>query len=177
MPVPAEAAPTGADADGDPSTDPLAKLRADIGGARGKAVLLETTAAGYGQGPAGAPRRDWEQRRIGAEWPDVLETTRRTVFMDVASACNLPAVLLESRAEGTSQREALRRWVHLGVEPMGALIAAELAAKLDRPGLMLDFSPLMASDLAGRGRFLKQLVDSGMSLDGALALSHLVPAE
>ena len=153
--------------------DPLAELKADIGKARGRALLVETTAAGYGQGPAGAPRRDWEQRRVGAEWPDVLRATRGEVFEHVAHACNLPAVLLDSRAEGTAQREALRRWVHLAVEPMGDLVAAELAAKLDRPGLRLDFAPLMASDLAGKARAIKGLVESGLELPAATAIAGL----
>lgn len=153
--------------------DPLKSLKSDIAKARGKALLVETTVAGFGQGREGAPRRDWEQRRIGAEWPDVLRSTRAEVFADVAHACNLPAVLLDSRAEGTSQREALRRWVHLAVEPMGDLVAAELADKLDRPGLTLDFSPLMASDLAGKARSIKGLVEAGLDLAAAAAIAGL----
>ena len=166
VPVPADGGDGGDD-------DPLKQLKADIAAAKGKAVLVETTAAGYGQGPAGAPRRDWEQRRIGAEWPDVLRATRAEAFQHVAAACNVPGVLLDPRAEGTSQREALRRWVHLAVEPMGDLVAAELAAKLDRPGLTLDFSPLMASDLAGKARAIKGLVEAGLDLPAATAIAGL----
>ena len=173
VPVPADAAPTGTDGDGDPENDPLSELRRDIGKARGKALLVETTAGGYGKGQGAAPRRDWEQRRIGAEWPDVLETTRRAVFMDVAAACSVPGVLLSPGAEGTSQREALRRWVHFAVEPMGELIAAELAAKLDRPGLRLNFSRLFASDLAGRARAVGILAKAGVELAEARRLAGL----
>ena len=167
VPVPADGGDGGDD-------DPLKQLKADIAAARGRALLIETTQAGYGAGPAGAPRRDWEQRRIGFEPPDISRSMREDVFGHVLAACGVPPALVHERAEGTAAREALRRWVHLAVEPMGELIASELAAKVDRPGLRLDFSALMASDLAGRGRFLKQLVDSGMTLNAALTLSHLV---
>ena len=115
--------------------DPLKQLKADIAKAKGRALLVETTAAGYGQGPAGAPRRDWQQSRLGFEPPDISRTVREDVFGHVLAACNVPPALVHERAEGTAQRESLRRWVHLAVEPMGALVAAELAAKLDRPGL------------------------------------------
>ena len=159
---------------GDGSTDdPLVALKTDIGKAQGKPLLVESTAAGFGLGPAGAPRRDWEQRRIGFEPPDVARTVRSDVFQNVAAACNVPGVLLDPRAEGTSQREGLRRFAHLALEPLGALVAEELAAKLDRPGLVLDFAPLMASDLAGKARAIKGLVEAGLELPAAAAVAGL----
>ena len=70
VPIPADG--------GDGSTDdPLASLKNDIAAAKGKPLLVESTAAGFGQGPAGAPRRDWEQRRIGFEPPDISRTHAR----------------------------------------------------------------------------------------------------
>ncbi len=169
----AQLVPTPVDGGDGGDGDPLAKLKGDIGKARGKALLVETTQAGFGQGPAGAPRRDWEQRRIGFEPPDISRSMRADVFEHVAAACNVPAVLLDKGAEGTSQREALRRWVHLAVEPMGELIAAELAAKLDRPGLRLDFGKLFASDLAGRARAVGILAKAGVELAEARRLAGL----
>ena len=166
LPVPADGGSGGDD-------DPLKQLKADIAAAKGKAVLVETTAAAWGQGPAGAPRRDWQQSRLGFEPPDISRTMREDVFSHVLAACNVPPALVHERAEGTSQREALRRWVHLAVEPMGALVAAELAAKLDRPGLTLDFSALMASDLPGKARAIKGLVEAGLELPAAAAIAGL----
>ena len=46
--------------------DPLAMLKADIRAARGKALLVETTAAGYGDGRANAPLSDWKAHRLWA---------------------------------------------------------------------------------------------------------------
>ena len=114
-------------ADGDEDADPLAGLRADLAKAKGRAVLVETTAGGWAKGPGDAPRRDWEQKRIGADdWPDVLRESRADVAANVAQACNVPVALLDGRAEGTSQREALRRFAHLSLEPLGELVAYEL---------------------------------------------------
>ena len=54
---------------------------------------------------------------------------------------------------------------------MGDLVAAELAAKLDRPGLRLDFGALMASDLAGKARAIKGLVEAGVDLTQAMMIA------
>ena len=166
VPIPTEGGHGGDD-------DPLANLKTDIAKAKGKPMLVETTAAGWGTGAAGAPRRDWAQSRVGPEWPAVLAETRRHVSEDVARACGVPFALLDGRAEGTSQREALRRFLHLGLEPLGELVAAELAEKLDRPGLRIDFSPLMASDLAGKARAIKGMVDAGIALTEAVMVAGL----
>ena len=45
--------------------DPLAPLKADIARARGKALIVETTAAGWGESQSAAPRRDWQASRLG----------------------------------------------------------------------------------------------------------------
>ena len=53
--------------------DPLADLKADIRAARGRALLLETTAGGYGEGRSAAPLRDWNRKGLGANPPASLE--------------------------------------------------------------------------------------------------------
>ena len=136
-------------------------------------MLVETTSAGFGQGPAGAPRRDWQQSRLGFEPPDISRSMREDVFQHVAAACNVPGVLLDPRAEGTSQREGLRRFAHLGLEPLGELVAAEIGDKLDVPGLRFNFGQLFASDLAGRARAVGVLVKSGVELADARRLAGL----
>ena len=170
---PAQLVPIPADGGDGSTADPLAKLKADIAAADGRAVLLETTSSGWDKGTGAAPRRDWEQRRIGFDPPAVLAEARRDLIESVANACNVPSVLLDSAAEGTSQREGLRRFAHLGLEPLGAIVAAELAEKLDVPNLRLDFSALMASDLAGRARAFKALTEGGLSRRRAMGLVGL----
>ena len=62
--------------------------------------------------------------------------------------------------------------MHGTVEPLARAVEAEFAAKLEMQ-VRLDFGALFAADLAGRGRALKQMVDSGVSLDDALATAGL----
>lgn len=169
LPVPQD----GGDDEGDEDEDPLHHMKGDLANAKGGVMLVETTAAGWGEGDAAAPRQDWQQHRLGADFPDVLRSTRADVFDAVAAACNVPAALLDKRAEGTSQREALRRFQHVGLAPLGEIIAAELRQKLEAPGLRFDFTPLMASDLAGRARAVGIFVKAGVGKDEALRLAGL----
>ena len=45
--------------------DALAMLKKDIGSARGRALLLETVAAGWGDGASASPHRDLVANRLG----------------------------------------------------------------------------------------------------------------
>ena len=56
-------------------------------------------------------------------------------------------------------------------------MAAELAEKLDAPRLALDFSALFASDITGRARAFASMVQAGMNVEKAAALSGLLAEE
>ena len=75
--------------------------------------------------------------------------------------------------DAAGQRESWRRFLHGSVQPLGDLLAGELAVKLDVPGLRLTFDRLMASDLSGRARALQSMVGAGMQLDDARRLGGL----
>ena len=145
--------------------DPLKSLKADMKGARGKALLVETTAAGWGEGMASAPRRDWTASRLGPDPPASLAEIRRDTFEAVLAATGTPPALFTD-ADGTAQREGLRRW-HLGtVQPLARVVAAELSAKLEGSvGLSFDTYPL---DVVGRAGALKRLIDAGVDRADAL---------
>ena len=151
--------------------DPLAQLRADIGAARGKAVLVETTAAGWGEGRASAPQTDWKPHRLGPMMPESLVAVADAAFSRMVAACGA-SVSLFIDADGTAQREAWRRW-HLGtVQPLARLLAHELTVRLDTPiKLRLDKYP---TDLAGRASAFKALVAGGVEVTEALATSGLL---
>ena len=89
--------------------DPLKMLKADIAGARGNALLVETSAAGWGEGTSAAPRQDWKQSRLGPMPPESMATIRKDAFEAVLAACGTPPSLFID-SDGTSQREAVRRW-------------------------------------------------------------------
>ena len=156
--------------------DPLAGLKADIAAGKGRALLVETTAAGFGEGKAAAPQADWKQSRIGPDPPATLATLRSDAALAVLNACGVP-VSLATDADGTSQREAWRRFVMGSVEPVAGMVAGELGAKLDAPGLRFGFESLWAHDLAGRAAGFKAMVTAGMDIERAVALSGLAGGE
>ena len=86
--------------------------------------------------------------------------------------CGVP-VSLVTDADGTSQREAWRRFVMGSVEPLLAILAVEAEAKLEiRVGF--DLSKLWAHDLAGRASSFKAMVTAGMDVAKAAALTGLM---
>ena len=153
-----------------------AQLRADIGALRGGVKTVETTAAGWGEGRSAAPEGDWRQRRIGADPPAGMVELRSQAALATMAACGVPAPLFGS-GDGTSAREAWRRYLHGTVAPLALGLASEAARKLDTPDLKLGFDKLFASDLAGRARGFSSMVSAGMPLDKAAALAGLLSAE
>ena len=167
LPVPAD----GGDGEDD---DPLAMLKADLAAAKGRTILAETTAAGWGDGKAAAPMADYKPQRFGAHPPDSLPSLRTEAGLSVLSACGVP-VSLVTDADGTSQREAWRRFVMGSVEPLLSVLAVEVAAKLETR-VAFDLSKLWAHDLAGRAASFKAMVVAGMEIERAAMLSGLVGA-
>ena len=160
-----------ADGGDDSDDDPLKMLRADISSARGKALLLETTSAGWDQGRATAPQRDWSASRLGPAPPDAMVRVADSAFGRMLAACGCSPALFDD-SDGTSKREALRQW-HLGtVQPMARLLEAELTTKLETP-VRLQFD-LYNVDLAGRAQAFQKLVAGGVNVNEALATSGLL---
>ena len=149
--------------DGD--DDPLKMLKSDIAGARGKALLVETSAAGWGEGRTAAPQRDWQAARLGPMPPESMATIRKDTFESVLAACGTPpSLFLDS--DGTSQREAVRRW-HLNlVLPLARLVEHELTAKLETP-VELKFDTY-ALDMVSRATVVAKLAQAGVPMATAL---------
>ena len=153
--------------------DSVSDLRRDIGSLHGRTALVETLAAGWGDGRMAAPRGDYQPQRLGANPPASLATLRTDAAQAVLSACGVPVELV-TPGDGTGQREAWRRFLHGCVQPLAACVASELAAKLDTPTLTLGFDKLFASDLSGRARAFQSLVNGGMAVDQAAGLAGLL---
>ena len=159
----------------DGEEDNLTGLKDTLGKLRGKLVTVETTAAGWGDGRPAAPREDWQAKRIGFNAPDSLRNLRSESGKAVLAACGVPVELV-ALADGTGQREAYRRWLFGSVLPLARILERELSTKLETD-VRLDFSELMASDLAGRARAFQSMVGAGMDLERAAALAGLTTPE
>ena len=152
-------------------TDPLAMLKSDIRTANGDARFVETTAAGWGEGMASAPRRDWTAARLGPNPPQSMATIRKDSFEAVLAATGTPPSLFTD-ADGTAQREAVRRWHLNTVMPLARMLEWELSSKLETSvKLTFDAYPL---DLAGRAQAFQKMVAGGVGVTEALALTGLL---
>ena len=167
------ALPQGPD-DPDSDEDPLTPIRADIAKARGRALLLETTAAGWGEGRGSAPMSDWKASRLGPQPPDALVNVADAAFDRMVAACGASPALFDD-SDGTSKREALRQW-HMGtVIPMATILQHELTTRLETE-VKLTFDGY-ALDLQARASTFQKLVAGGMDVDKALAISGLMLEE
>ena len=72
-----------------PHKGSTAQLQADIDKLSGRTVLVESTSGGMGD-RLGAPKGDWEQRRIGADPPESMIGLRKDVQASILAACGLP---------------------------------------------------------------------------------------
>ena len=155
-------------ADGGDGTDadPLKQLKLDIKSARGKALFVETTAGGWGEGRAAAPMSDWKASRLGPNFPQSMAMVQKESFMAVLAACGLSASLFDD-SDGTSKRETLRQIFMNTVLPLARQLEYELEMKLETP-IRLRFDNY-ARDMVSRAQVIEKLVRSGMPLAEALA--------
>ena len=159
------------DGGGDGAGDPLKMLKGDIAGARGKALLVETSAAGWGEGRASAPQRDWMASRLGPMPPPGMVEVAQQAFEAVLAACGTPPSLFLD-ADGTAQREAVRRWHLNTVLPLARMVEHELSAKLETP-VKLRFDSY-AMDMVSRATVVAKLTGAGVAPGIALAAVGLV---
>ena len=151
--------------DADTATDPLARLRSDIGRARGRVLTVESAMA-LADSPASAPRRDYQVARFGANPPRDLVELRAIVTRDVGAAYGIPRAMLDSSASGQAARESWRQFVATSVDGLCRRIEVQV---LDQLGVQvtLDSSPLGGRDLAARAAAFARLQKGGVSVDDA----------
>ena len=148
---------------GEPVETATSTLRRELAGLGGRLALVETVAAGWGEGRAAAPSSDWTVRRLGANPPATLGLLRAAVEATVLGLLGIPPGLADASADGTAQRESYRRWLHGSVQPLARLVEHELHAKLDTDA-RLSFRRLEAGDVAGRARAWRGFVGKEASM-------------
>ena len=156
-----------------PTLDGTEPLQADLGRLKGNTALVETTSGGWDTGEQNAPHHDFQPRRLGADPPQVLPTLRDGLTDSILAATGVPIELVHP-SDGTGQRESWRRFLHGTILPVARAVTQELQAKLEQPELSLDFAELRASDVAGRARAFGSLVNGGMEIDKAAAVSGVL---
>ena len=150
-------------------------LRDSLANLRGKLALVPSAGGGWGAGDRAAPRTGWRTERLGADPPDSLAKLRTDTAVHILAAAGVPVELF-SGGEGTSSREAFRRFLHASVAPVARLIEAELSAKLET-AVSFNFDQLFAADIQGRARAFQSLVGGGMDVSEALAVTGLLAAD
>ena len=94
------------------------KLAGAIGSKHQAQAALLATLAGqiWGEGRSGAPQRDWQPSRIGANPPAPLVDLHQTASREVLAAVGVNPALF-SAGDGTAAREAWRQLLFGGVAP------------------------------------------------------------
>ena len=159
--------------DDDDVDDPLGLLKAAIAAARGKALLLETTAAGYGEGRTASPQKDWNPNRLGPAPPATLPEISRLAFAQMLAACGAVPGMHLGDADGTNRRESARQFFMLCVRPYADLLQWELSSKLEEE-IKITFPELnYFRDVVGRSQAYRNMASNGMPEDDAMAEAGL----
>ena len=167
----AQLLPVPQDGGDDGDDDPLAMLRKDIRDAKGKALLVETVNAGWGEGKSAAPQADWKQSRLGPMPTDAMVALASGAFARVLAASGCSPALFDD-SDGTSKREALRQW-HMGVvRPLARQLEHELSTKFESP-VRLKFDSY-ALDMVSRATVVAKLTGAGVAPGIALAAVGLM---
>ena len=172
LPLPQDHAPGTDDSPG-----AFDKLRTDIPNINGKTAVVETTAAGWGEGKGAAPWTDWKTSRLGPMLPDSVTKARDSIFRSVLAACGVPVGIFDSSGSSQEGRESWRRFVFGSCVPVGRLLSLELSNKLDLDDVSLSFAELRAHDLSGSAASLKKMVEANVPLAEALSRSGLMALE
>ena len=152
------------------SADSNAALRADLKMLGGGVALVEHGGGNFGRQAQGGNQVDWRASRLGSNFPEGNVALRRDVSSDVISAFGVPHALYAG-SEGGNAREAWRVF-GIAMDAYGAIVAAELTAKLERP-IVVSFKRLASIDIAARARAVGVLATAGVPLDAALEAADL----
>ena len=145
-----------------PTTAQGDTLADQIAGLKGNIVLGESTASGWDTGVQNRSggRAEWTPARVGPRPPAEQIELRTQVATTILAAAGVPSGLVLAGTE-TGAREDWRRFLWSTIAPVGRMLAAELS-RVTGGAVSVDFDRLNASDLAGRSRAYKQLLEAGM---------------
>ncbi len=140
---------------------PLDLLRADLGKARGKTLLMESPSQWQGNQPGTAKGGAADITEFGLK-RELLDKLRTATARDILVASGVPLGLVTSEGDGTRARESFRQFMASSLQPVAKIIAEELSQKFE-VDISFSFENLHAADVAGRARAFKQLIEGGLS--------------
>ncbi len=145
----------------DLTAEQLTGLQNDLASMAGKVGLLRSQANAYDSRGAPGGSTDWSARRFGAVIPESNVEARREVAMDIVAALGIPPAMLSANT-GTAAQESYRQFALTTLQPLGDILAHELADKLDWPGLQVRFDRVGASDIMRRAGAFEKLKGAGI---------------
>ena len=110
--------------------------------------------------------RDWVAARLGPAPTEALVQLAQDAFLRLVAVSGAPVALFTD-ADGTSQRESMRRWHLTTVLPIAKLIEHELSMALDAP-VSLEFDSY-ALDMVSRAQVVSKLTSAGVGLGVAMS--------
>ena len=119
---------------------------------RGKVSLIETTAAGWGQGQQAKPAGDYQQRRYGPEPPATAIDLREKSAAALIAAFGAPT----PSAEGGALREGYRHFMANTIASLAKVIAQEMSLKTER-AVSFRFPERIRSDISALSRAYNSL--------------------
>ena len=125
--------------------------------------MAESTALGFGQGAAAAPKLDWVPTSVGQNHQPGNVAMRDSVEASIAAAYGVPAAYLNMNATAPALREVKRLAFLNRTIPLSSLMAEELTEKLSAP-VAIDW-PNLAD----------QSIDVHLRARAASAAAELVP--
>ena len=149
----------------------VSALKKDIRAAKGD--LLLGKGGSWDQAAEGGNSANYRAQRFGPNPPASMVDLVDLASREILGACGIPASLFGDRGDGSAQREAYRRVLHATVAPLGKIVARELSDKLET-AVAFDWAELRAGDIATRARAFKSMIESGLDLEKAAALSGLM---
>ena len=139
----------------------------------GHMAVAETTAGGFGQSKAAAPKLDWVGTSTGQRHDPGNQGMRDSVQASIASAYGVPASYMNPNATAPGLREAKRLAFLDKTLPLASLIAEELSAKLTPAAIQWDDLASQSVDVHLRARAIEPLATLGANKDDLLRLVGL----
>ena len=152
--------------------DPLNTLAADLARLKGSTTLVESTAAGWGDGRGAAPTSEWMPRRIGANPPATINALRHDLSRGLLAAAGIPPDLAYGlTVNGAALLHLRRDFTDAAVEPLLRRCEGELSQKLGADVRLSAARP--RGDILLRSRAAEALVRAGFPLEDARRLAGL----